>query len=81
MKQARVIGSFSAPKHGGLAMTLDTSAFLLRRAYEHLTAGAAALVLTALLLGALNTAHAATTRDVTPSVSILVPTVTIEAVN
>jgi len=61
-------------------MTLEISAFLLRRAYEHLTAGAGAVVLTALLLVTLNTAHAAT-RDVTPSVSILVPTVTIEAVD
>ncbi|HET7812607.1 MAG TPA: hypothetical protein VFL16_18690 [Steroidobacteraceae bacterium] len=60
-------------------MTLDTSAFL-RRTYEHLAAGVAALVVTALLLVTLNTAHAATPRDVTPSVSILVPTVTIEAV-
>jgi len=69
------------PIHGGSAMTLEISAFLLRRAYEHLTAGAGALVLTTLLLVTLNTAHAAAPRDVTPSVSILVPTVTIEQVN
>ena len=62
-------------------MTLEISAFLLRRAYEHLAAGAAAVVLTTLLLITLNTANAATPTGVTPSVSILVPTVTIEQVN
>jgi len=61
-------------------MTRFNSAFLFRRAYEHLTAGAAALLLTALLLVTLD-ARAAAPRSVTASVTILVPTVTIEALD
>ena len=61
-------------------MTFSNYGFLLRRAYEHLTAGAGALLLTALLLVTLN-ARAAVPRDLTPSVTILVPTVTIETLD
>jgi hypothetical protein len=78
MSQAREIGSFSAIT-GGSAMTRSNTVFMLRRAYEHLVAGVAALALTALVLISVET-HAATQRSVTPSVTILVPTVTIEAV-
>jgi hypothetical protein len=80
MSQARVIGLFSAPITGGSAMTRSNSAFMLRRAYEHLVAGVAAIALTALVLVSVET-HAATARSVTPSVSILVPTVTIESLD
>jgi hypothetical protein len=79
MSQARVIGLFSALFNGGSAMTRSNNAFSLRRAYEHLVAGVAALALTTLLLVSVET-HAAAARPVTPSVSILVPTVTIEPV-
>jgi hypothetical protein len=58
-------------------MTRPNSVFMLRRAYEHLVAGVGAIALTALVLVSVET-HAATQRSVTPSVSILVPTVTIE---
>jgi hypothetical protein len=80
MSQVRVIGLFSAPITGGSAMTRSNSVFMLRRAYEHLVAGVGALALTALVLISVET-HAATQRLVTPSVSILVPTVTIEPVD
>ena len=60
-------------------MTRSNSVFMLRRAYEHLVAGVGALALTALVLVSVET-HAAAARSVTPSVSILVPTVTIEPV-
>jgi hypothetical protein len=53
---------------------------MLRRAYEHLVAGVGALALTALVLVSVET-RAAPTRSVTPSVSILVPSVTIEPVD
>jgi hypothetical protein len=51
--------------------------FLLRRACEHFTASAAALAITALLLVSVN-AEAASQFAAKPSVTILVPTVTIE---
>jgi hypothetical protein len=60
-------------------MTRPSSKFLLRRAYEHVTASAAALTLTVLTLLTVN-AHAGN-RTVTPSVTILVPTVEIEVVD
>ena len=61
-------------------MTRSNSVFVLRRAYEHFVAGVGALVLTALVLFSVET-HAATQRhSVTPSVTILVPSVTIEQV-
>jgi hypothetical protein len=53
---------------------------MLRRAYQHLVAGIGALALTSLVLFSVET-HAATPRTVTHSVTILVPTVTIEAVD
>jgi hypothetical protein len=60
-------------------MTRTSSDFLLRRAYEHLTASAAAIALTALILMTVN-AHAGT-RSLTPSVTIQVPTVEIEVLD
>jgi hypothetical protein len=56
-----------------------SSAFLLRRAYEHVTASAAAIALTVLAVMAV-TAHAGT-RSLTPSVTIQVPTVEIEVID
>ena len=61
-------------------MTRSNTAYMLRRAYQHLVAGVAALALTSLVLFSVET-HAATQRTLIPSVTILVPTVTIEAVN
>jgi hypothetical protein len=80
MSQAREIGLFSALFTGGSAMTRSNTVFMLRRAYEHFVAGVGAIALTALVLISVET-HAASPRSVTPSVSILVPTVTIEAVD
>ena len=54
--------------------------FLLRRAYEHFVASVGALALTALLLVSVD-ARAATHHALKPSVTILVPTVTIETVD
>ena len=64
-------------------MTRHTTS-LLRRAYEHAVTGAGAIAVTVLLTLTVN-AHAANPQrsaapGVTPSVTILVPTVTIEAV-
>jgi hypothetical protein len=64
----------------------NSSEFMLRRAYEHFVASLGAIAVTSLLLASVN-AHA--TMDVTtttnstlkPSVTILVPTVTIETVD
>lgn len=53
--------------------------FLLRRAYEHFTASAAAVAITTLLFVSVN-AEAASFAAAKPSVTILVPTVTIEVV-
>jgi hypothetical protein len=60
-------------------MTRTSSAFLLRRAYEHLSSGVAAVALTLLFLLTVN-AHAGNSM-LTPSVSILVPTVEIEVID
>jgi hypothetical protein len=60
-------------------MTRTSSAFLLRRAYEHATASLAAIVLTALAVMTVN-AHAGN-RSLTPSVTIQVPTVEIEVLD
>jgi hypothetical protein len=57
-----------------------SSAFLLRRAYEHLTASAAAIALTVLAVMTVN-AHASDNRKLTPSVTIQVPTVEIEVLD
>ena len=60
-------------------MTRMSSAFLLRRAYEHLTASVAAIALTAVALMAVDAnAH---NRTLTPSVTIQVPTVEIEVLD
>jgi hypothetical protein len=63
-------------------MTRSNSAFLLRRAYQHLVASIGALAVTALMLASVNAQAAnpeqTVTQGVTPSVTILVPSVTIE---
>lgn len=61
-------------------MTHPNSVYLLRRAYEKVVATLGALAVTALVLASVDTQAATPREDVTPSVSILVPTVTIEAV-
>ena len=58
-------------------MTRSSFALLLRRAHEHLIACAAAIAITAVMLVSVN-ARAAAHDTLTPSVTILVPTVTIE---
>jgi hypothetical protein len=60
-------------------MTRTSSAFLLRRAYEHATASLAAIILTTLAVMTVN-AHAGS-RSLTPSVTIQVPTVEIEVLD
>jgi hypothetical protein len=60
-------------------MTRSNFAPLLRRAHEHLIASVAAIAITAAMLVSVN-AHAATHSSLTPSVTILVPSVTIEEV-
>ena len=62
-------------------MTRSNYVFMLRRAYEHFIAGAGALVLTSLVLFSVETHAAAPRTSLKPSVTILVPTVTIEAVD
>jgi hypothetical protein len=53
--------------------------FLLQRAYEHLVAGVAAITVTTVLLLSTSGHADARTVGVKPTVTILVPTVTIEA--
>jgi hypothetical protein len=64
-------------------MSRPDYALLLRRAHEHLIASVAAIALTTLMVASVN-AHAQmqaqTHSSLTPSVTILVPTVTIEPV-
>jgi hypothetical protein len=60
-------------------MSRTSLSFLLRRAYEHFTASAAAIAITTLLFVSVN-AEAASFATAKPSVTILVPTVTIEVV-
>ena len=63
-------------------MFRSKSVSLLRRAHEHLLSSVAAIAVTTVMLASVNT-HAAT-RDalnLKPSVTILVPTVTIEQVD
>jgi len=62
-------------------MSRPSLARVLRRAHEHILAGVAAVAITAVLLVSVSvSAHAAARDTVTPSVTILVPSVTIEAV-
>jgi hypothetical protein len=61
-------------------MTRTNSGFLLQRACEHFTASVAALAITALTLVSVN-AEAASQFSAEPSVTILVPTVTIEVLS
>ena len=58
-----------------------SSAFLLRRAYEHLTASAAAIALTVLAVMTVNAHAASGNRTLNPSVTIQVPTVEIEVLD
>jgi hypothetical protein len=60
-------------------MSRSSFAYLLHRAHEHLIASVAAIAVTAAMLLSVN-AHAATHAAPTPSVTILVPSVTIELV-
>jgi hypothetical protein len=60
-------------------MSRPSLARVLRRAHEHILAGVAAVAITAVLLISVS-AHAASRDTVTPSVTILVPSVTIETV-
>ena len=66
-------------------MTRSNSFYMLRRAYERVVASLGALTVTALMLFSVNAQAAAprsvATSSVTPSVTILVPTVTIELVD
>ena len=63
----------------------NSSEFMLRRAYERFVSSLGAIAVTSLLLAGVNaqaTANSATTYStLKPSVTILVPTVTIEAVD
>lgn len=61
-------------------MTRSNSVYMLRRAYQHLVSGVGALALTALVLFSVETQATTPRTDLTPSVTILVPTVTIEIV-
>jgi hypothetical protein len=65
-------------------MTRSNSVFLLRRVYEHVVASIGALAVTALLVASVNARAANPSEDVaaavTPTVTILVPSVTIEPV-
>jgi hypothetical protein len=60
----------------------NSSEFMLRRAYEHFVSSVGAITVTSLLLAGVNAqaTQAPQTRSVKPSVTILVPTVTIETV-
>ena len=60
-------------------MTRSNSPFFLRRAYERVVSSIGALTVTTLMLVGVN-AQAATPK-VSPSVTILVPTVTIEVID
>jgi hypothetical protein len=64
---------------GDFAMSRSSLAYLLHRAHEHLIASVAAIAITTVMLLSVN-AHAATHGSLTPSVTILVPSVTIELV-
>jgi UrcA family protein len=68
---ARVIGSFSATKTGGSAMTHSNFSTLLRRASERFVSGVGAIALTACLLAVSDArASAAEFVDVGPSVTV-----------
>ena len=60
-------------------MSRTSYSFLLRRVYESCTASIAAIAITVLAFGSVN-AEAASFSAAKPSVTILVPTVTIEVV-
>jgi hypothetical protein len=60
-------------------MTRSNFASVLRRVHEHLIASVAAIAITTAMLVSVN-AHAALPSSLTPSVTILVPSVTIEEV-
>lgn len=60
----------------------NSSEFMLRRAYERFVSSVGAIAVTSLLLAGVNAqaTQVPQTASVKPSVTILVPTVTIEAV-
>jgi hypothetical protein len=60
-------------------MSRPSFARLLHRAHEHVIAGIAAIAITVVMLMSVN-AHAAARDSFKPSVTILVPSVTIETV-
>lgn len=60
-------------------MSRSSLAYLLHRAHEHLIASVGAIAITAVMLLSVN-AHASSNSSLTPSVTILVPSVTIELV-
>jgi hypothetical protein len=61
-------------------MSRTNRKFMLRRAYEHFVATLGALAATSLLLVSVNAQATAPKAPLKASVTILVPTVTIEAV-
>ena len=65
-------------------MTRSNSVFMLRRAYEHVVASIGALAVTALMLASVDAQaappHVDAAASVTPTVTILVPSVSIEPV-
>jgi UrcA family protein len=69
MGLARVIGSFSSLFFGESAMTRSSSAFLLHRASERVSAGAAAVALTVLTLLTVDARAAAPVSD-PPSITV-----------
>jgi hypothetical protein len=79
MSQKTDPGPSFPPFSGDFAMSRSSLAYLLHRAHEHLIASAAAVAITVGMLLSVN-AHAATHASLTPSVTILVPSVTIEQV-
>jgi hypothetical protein len=65
-------------------MTRSNSVYLLRRVYENTVSSLGALAVTTLLVASVNAQAASPSKEaaatVTPSVTILVPSVTIEPV-
>jgi len=62
-------------------MSRPNYALMLRRAHEHLIASVAAVALTTLMVASVSAhAHARSQGSLKPTVTILVPTVTIEPV-
>jgi hypothetical protein len=79
-RRVDALTGFFALTAGESAMTRLNFDFMLRRAYEHFVASAGAIAVTVLLLMSVD-ARAETHRSLTPSVTILVPTVAIEVLD